>query len=406
MVIGVFALLAGCDGDDPSLSTPTEQTAAKKSTKKHRKPQPIVDSLAPTSVIARVNGEDITQGEFKTWEKARTGAWAMARGWKPNIDNEETKKFRANGRMRALGELVKHKLIGQYAVKEGITVTEEGLSRQKSSFLQSINKRKSDFDKVIASFGKSEGESLREIIRGDALTMAVLEHSTSNNLNTVTEEEYTNRIEFVRQWNARADMTNAAVRARAAQAKAEILGGAYFADVAKKYADFLPEQGVAWDTFYLDEFDGDNPLGQWLARSDTGDISDPIDLEDGISIVGLKMKYISPLSESNKPPVYAYEVVRCPFYAYERIDDLGEDRKLVLDDIIEKRREFAMKELHDKLVENASIEFPCGNNLFYPPQKAKKKAKKAVKGEKAKAKKNSKSQTKTENTKEKSSENS
>ncbi len=36
-----------------------------------------------------------------------------------------------------------------------------------------------------------------------------------------------------------------------------------------------------------------------------------------------------------------------------------------------------MRELHDRLVESAKIEFPCGNNLFYPQgEKKKPKAKK------------------------------
>ena len=92
--------------------------------------------------------------------------------------------------------------------------------------------------------------------------MAVLVHSTSNDLYHVTAQEFTNRVEFVKKWNERTDATNAAVRARALQAKKEILAGAFFADVAKKYADFAPEEGETWETFHLDEFDGDDPLGQ------------------------------------------------------------------------------------------------------------------------------------------------
>ena len=341
----------------------------------------VVDMLAPTSVVMRVNGEAITKGEFITWERARTKAWSMAKGWKPDTVNAETRKYRLQNRARALAELLKHTLIGQYAKAEGIVPDKKELAYRERRFLRMVKKPKSTFEDVIAIFGEAEGAALRRVVQGDALTMAVLEHSTSNNLRHVSAEEFTNRVEFVKKWNARADETNAAVRVRAAKAKAEILGGAYFADVAKKYADFLPEQGEKWDTFYLDDFEGDDPLGQWLARSETGDISDPLDLDDGISIVGLKMKYESSLSESNKPPVYAYDVVRCPFYAYEKLDDFDGDEKSIIDDIIEKRRQLAMNELRDRLIKKAKIEFPSGDNLFYPPDKKKKKS---VKG-KAKA---------------------
>lgn len=380
----LFALLfVGCErdgvdqvGEETAPAVNADQTGEAK-VAKSKKPVAVIDALSPTSVVARVNGEEITKAEFVAWERARTKTWAMTRGWKPDTSNDDTKKFIRNSRVRALGELVKDVLIAQYAKAEGIEPTEKDVLAQKRKFLRRVKKPKSTFEDVVASFGAAEGEMLGRMLRGDAVTMAVLEHCASNNLHTVSAQELTNRLEFVREWNARADETNAAVRARAAKAKAEILAGAYFADVAKKYADFLPEQGEKWNTFYLDEFEGDDQLGQWLARAEPGDISDPIDLEDGISIVGLVSKLESPLSVSNKPPVYAYEVVRCPFYAYEKQEDFGDNEKAIVEDILERRRQLAMRELHDRLVESAKIEFPCGNNLFYPQgEKKKPKAKK------------------------------
>ena len=368
---------------DPSQGKPpaAEKKPAKK--KKAKKPVAVIDTLAPTSVIVRVNGEEISQGEFATWERMRVRAWAVSKGWKPETVNAETRKFLLQNRARTLGELVKYTLIGQHARAKGIEPDAKEIAAQERKLLRLIKKPKASFADVAASLGEAEGKVFARMAREDALTMAVLVHSTSNDLYHVTAQEFTNRVEFVKKWNERTDATNAAVRARALQAKKEILAGAFFADVAKKYADFAPEDGEAWETFHLDEFDGDDPLGQWLARSDTGDISDPLDLDDGISIVGLKLKYESDISESNKPPVYAYEVVRCPFYAYERQDDFEGDRKAIEEDIIENRRQLAMKELHASLTKDAKIEFPCGNNLFYPRDKKKPKKKKAapVKGE-------------------------
>ena len=368
---------------DPSQGKPpaAEKKPAKK--KKAKKPVAVIDTLAPTSVIVRVNGEEISQGEFATWERMRVRAWAVSKGWKPETVNAETRKFLLQNRARTLGELVKYTLIGQHARAKGIKPDAKEIAAQERKLLRLIKKPKASFADVAASLGEAEGKVFARMAREDALTMAVLVHSTSNDLYHETAQEFTNRVEFVKKWNERTDATNAAVRARALQAKKEILAGAFFADVAKKYADFAPEDGEAWETFHLDEFDGDDPLGQWLARSDTGDISDPLDLDDGISIVGLKLKYESDISESNKPPVYAYEVVRCPFYAYERQDDFEGDRKAIEEDIIENRRQLAMKELHASLTKDAKIEFPCGNNLFYPRDKKKPKKKKAapVKGE-------------------------
>lgn len=361
---------------DEKTQDPEENTQVHEKKRRTKKPLPVIDTLAPTSVIVRVNGEDITQGDFLAWERMRVKVWAITKGWKPDIVNAETQKFKLRHRNRTLVEMVKNTLIGQYARAEGIEPAAKEIAAEERKLLRLVKKPKEPFAEVAASLGVDEGKAFTRFAYENALTMAVLVRSTSNDLYRVTAQEYTNRVEFVRKWNERADATNAFVRARAMQAKKEILAGAYFADVAKKYADFAPEDGETWETFHLDEFEGDDPLGQWLARSDTGDISDPIDLDDGISIVGIKAKYESDMSESNKPPIYAYEVVRCPFYAYERQDELDGDRKAIEADIIENRRQLAMRELHDRLTKDAKIEFPSGNNLFYPREKKKSKKKK------------------------------
>lgn len=377
-VLSIFAFaLTSFIGCERKESVPRKDPVEeKKPTKKKKKPVAVIDTLAPTSVVIRINGEDVTKEQFSCRERVRVKVWAISKGLKPDTENAETRKFLLQNRARTLGEIVKNVLIGQYARAEGIQPDAKAVAEQERKWLRRLKKPNAAFTAAVASLGEAEGEMLTRVVREEALTMAALVHSTSNDLYHVTDQEYTNRVEFVKQWNARTDETNAAVRARALQAKKEIQAGAFFADVAKKYADFAPEDGEAWETFHLDEFDGDDPLGQWLARSDTGDISDPIDLDDGISIVGLKSKYVSDISESNKPPVYAYEVVRCPFYAYEKLDDFEGDRKAIIEDIIDTRREQAMKELHARLTKDAKIEFPCGNNLFYPRERKKPKKKK------------------------------
>ncbi len=369
----VLACFVGCKPKEKKAPPPKKPVAEEQKSPKKKKAQkvkPVIDMLPATSVVVRVNGEDITKRDFAVWERTYVKIFAMLHGWSPNTVNAEIKKFRHNNRSHVLDDLVTLALFRQYARAEGIEPDPKGLAQKEREFLRTVNKPKAKFADVAASFGEEEGEMLnRMVVQGGALTMAVLVRSTSNDLYRVTAQEFTNRINYVEKVNQDADASNAVVRARAMQAKKEILAGAIFADVAKKYADFAPEQGEEWETFQLDEFDGDNLFGQWLARSDTGDISDPLVLDDGIAIVGIKAKYESDLSESNKPPVYAYEVVRCVFYDYDKKDDFDGDRKSIERDMIRMRRLGAMNPLLSRLRDKAEIEFPCGHNLFYPPEK-------------------------------------
>ena len=80
--------------------------------------------------------------------------------------------------------------------------------------------------------------------------------------------------------------------------------------------------------------------------------------------------------------MYAYDVVRCAFHSYEKQKDFGGDRKAIEEDMIELRRQVAMRELRERLIAQAEIVPPSWENLFYPPEKKKAK-KKAEPGENA-----------------------
>ena len=381
-VLLVAAVAGGC-GKDESSSAGAKDTANAATNKvekakkpKKARPQPVIDLLAPTSAVVRVNGHDITKNDFTAWENLRMQIWAVNKGLPLNVNNDEARKVRASNRMRALGELIRREMIRQYAEAEGIKADEARVKAIEKKFLKEIRGRnsKADFETAAAKFPEESREMLRRVVQLDAITDAVLDKSTTNDLHHVTAAEVTNRIEFVKKWNKEADEKNAANREKAKKAKEEILKGAYFVDVAKKYADFSPEQGDQWESVSLDELDSEDPLLHWLIKAEVGDISDPIEMDDGISIIGLKMKHEMESPEPGEPNTWDYELVRCAFYVYEKLDEL-DDHKDIVEDMLAMRRRRVMEELHEKLTEKVKLEFPNGQNLFYAATTPKKPGK-------------------------------
>lgn len=407
VLAAMAAAFAGCDrGEAPTKGKPSRSavkggvysaaTNAVPAAKKRAKPLPLIDRMPGTGVVVRVNGKDITKKEFADWESLRVKIWAYANGKPLDGKSDDVRRFKSGNRTRVIAELIKRELIQEYAKGNGIVVPEERMRAAERKFMKSIRKPKVKLDSLAAKFGDEGLAQLKEAVAADALTGVVLEKFSTNDITKVTEEEITNRVEFVKKWNDEADRKNAVAREKAAKAKAEILAGAKFADVAAKYSEYCPEFGNTWESVRLDEFEGDDPLLKWLVGAKVGDISDPIDLDDGISIVGLKMAYEAEPAEDGKPAVMEYELVRCCFYAYEK-QEVIEDRKELVDDMLELRREAAMEELRQKLTSSAQIEFPSGQNLFYAekkkPANAKAKSKKGGKP-KPKAKKANKEKTK------------
>ena len=148
VVFLVAAVVGGCGKDEPSstangaANTATNKVETAKKPKKAR-PLPVIDVLAPTSVVVRVNGHDITKADFSAWENLRMQIWAINKGLPMNVNNDESRKVRASNRMRVLGELVKGEMIRQHAQKEGITADEARVRAVEKKFLKEIRGRNS-----------------------------------------------------------------------------------------------------------------------------------------------------------------------------------------------------------------------------------------------------------------------
>lgn len=421
-------LLIGCGKEgQKSISSDnggTNKVSAVEAKRKAPRPQPVVDTLAPTAVVVRVNGHDITQKDFKALERVRGKIWALCNNHPIDVFDRETRKEMGKKRMPILGSMIKDELIRQYAEKKGIRASDDRLKVQERKYLKIMKKGKSTLDDIAKLLGDEDGQSLKRMVYQDALIDTVLQGTTTNSLFTITEQEITNYVKFVQSHNEMADKKNADSMARARAAKAEILAkvasnatikvdsakilkdiksvaqkeagtnkvskallrdtylensNTVFAVTARKYADTNSWEGVSWQSLELSELDAESPLLQWLVQAQVGDITDPMELDDGIAIIGLKLKNeLEPLEEG-QPPLYEYELVRCYFYYYEKLPEYSE-RADIIEAIREARWNLAMGEVREKLTKDAVIEFPCGRNLFYPKkQKIKKKSKDAGK---------------------------
>ena len=359
--------LAGCEkSSDAVLPTRATKVAAKKPSRA-KPPQTFFDTLAATSVVVRVDGvQCITKADVLAWWNARVKMFAVGRGRSMSDRSDEVRQFRRSVRDRSLAELVRNAMIASYAARKGITPDPARERAAEQRIMRELRKPKGSWGAFAKSLGAEAGAMFVKMIHADALSEAVISTLTTNDIYHITNDEYTNQVAFIKKWNERTDASNKVVKARAVAARQEILGGAMFADVAKKCADFCPEQGSKWKLVQLDEFDGGDPLGTWLAGHDVGDISEPIDLEDGVSIVGIRMKDPSERGPDGKMTLETYELVRCAFYAYERFEDHDGDKKAIVEDMLEARRKDLMLELRAKLEKECKIEFPNGKDLFRP----------------------------------------
>lgn len=341
---------------------------------------PINPLVKAEDSIAIVNGVSISRSDYDKWVVLRSRVYSMANASKSDNMKMSVADYNTATREVALNDLVRRELIRQECEKKSIVPTDADLAMVKRQFMNGIRLPKVPFEKYIVTLPKVESEEIRKQLYADALGERFLKSWATNDFTKVSDQEVSNRVSIVRESRLKVAVLNAESRKRAAAAKAEILSGASsFYEVTTNRAEVFKEQGQFWDIVELADLDPQTDLFNFLATAKTGDISDPLDFDDGIGIVGVLLKEKEKEASEKEPPqtdaapqVYQYTLVRCMFNGYEPIDepeDFSSAKKLLL----ERKKKEAQQALVEELYKNARIEFPFGKNLFANRKNAKRK---------------------------------
>ena len=341
---------------------------------------PINPLVKAEDSIAIVNGVSISRSDYDKWVVLRSRVYSMANASKSDNMKMSVADYNTATREVALHDLVRRELIRQECEKKSIVPTDADLAMVNRQFMKGIRLPKVPFEKYIVTLPKVEAEEICKQLYADALGERILKSWATNDFTKVSDQEVSNRVSIVRESRLKVAELNAESRNRAAAAKAEILSGASsFYEVTTNRAEVFKEQGEFWDIVELADLDPQTDLFNFLATAKAGDISDPLDFDDGIGIVGVVLKEKGKETPEKEvaqndaaPPVYQYTLVRCMFNGYEPIDepeDFASAKKLLL----ERKKKEAQQALLEELYKNARIEFPFGKNLFANPKKAKRK---------------------------------
>ena len=332
-----------------------------------------VDELVPTAAVIRVNGAGITKADYMNWYRLKLRLFCVRNNLPPGSKDKRMRDFKKNSRANMCANLVTRELMRQYAVTNGVTPSAERVAAAEVSFAKKMGHKDGDFGALLGQIGKPYEEMLRAAIFAEEREKACVEFSTTNNLKEVTKAEAEAQMKLIKEMNARAEQKNIEQKAKAIRAKQDILGlvaagtpfAEAFASVTTNCAEIAKEEGLEWDTLELGELEPDEPIARWLMVAREGDISDPIDMEDGLAIVGLKRKYMGEVPDEgvDLEPEMQHEVVRCAFYAHDLIEEPDSLDELATEMLADRRRR-ATVALGDRLAKVAMIDYPYGEKIF------------------------------------------
>lgn len=372
--------IVGCsDNEKKGVAASRSSSKARQSTS-----QFPVDNLAPTTVVMLVNGCAVTQADYAGWYRLRERIYRVSNKLAQNDKSDRTRAFVKENRSRIMADLLRRELMRQEAERLGVVVPEESIRRMEKRFMSAIGHAGEPFAKAEKMFG-GDAELLRKAIYMDVRDGLCLEKASTNDLKRVSKKEIDDYIAFAKKSNAEAEKRMVAQRERALKVREEILNGGDFAAVTSNRADIAKDEGAVWITCsFAEAMEENEQLAKWLVTAKVGDISEPMDFDDGIAIVGLRQVFTEENPEAGKEPEKEYDLVRCTFTAYDQIEDL-DDRKGIESEMLEERRLQALQELGTRLTTAAKVEYPLGMKIFSrnrPKKQAKKSPKKNAAGSK------------------------
>ena len=335
-------------------------------------PSPIARTILSTNVVAWVNGAAITRADYDDEYRLRAISYVLCRGLSVSKREAKVDMYLQGIKEPLLLDLVRRELLRQACERRPVAVSEKSLSGVRRKFMKEIRKPSVSFDDFANELPKNVRAALVRHLADEARDAKFLTTWATNDLASVSVEEVSNRLVRLEKFQHDVESRNAEAKRKAAAAKAEILAGASFYSVTTNRAEIFKNQGLEWDTVELGELDEESDLFGFLASANAGDISDPLDLDDSIAIVGVVQKEMGEVPEGVKPAMQ-YTLVRCAFNAYEMPDeptDFAGMRKFILDRRMASAREALVRALADE----AKIEFPYGKGLFRQPPRKKKAA--------------------------------
>ena len=319
--------------------------------------------LKPSDVIIRVNGREITRGDFDAMQAMYDAVVRMKWNLPLTGQSERASRFVKNREQKTPEELFRRELLRQEAERLGLTVDECDRSNALARVKRNLRRLKAESAESLADeIGGDAGRMFLKCFESDLRDEALRRFTATNWAYAVSDADITQRMKEVEAFNARAAASNDLQRARALKIRERALAGEDFAMLARECAQVDPSGGSEWQTVDINEVAPEEELRQWLdTQPGEGDISSPINLDDGLAIVKVARRKKIPADEYFDETT-EYTLLRITLFAYEFLE--AEDEENTRQTLEKEHREKAQKELFNRLYSAAVVEFPNGSDLF------------------------------------------
>lgn len=347
------AVFSGCDFSSPKVDL---------------WPEVPVFTVDANVVLANVNGEDVTAGDYRDRYNVEKAIYRYSNGRKAAAQIDQMVEQFMAGRMgKILAEIVNQRLIDQYLRKEGVKVQKEAVDAFVDDCLRKFQYKKGGLDDFAKELGVDDGYFRRQLTT--PLRVDAARNHFGKGPFTVTEAEIDEGLARQDRYRDMAVASNAVTWATCSNVLAKVREpDVDFAVAGEKYGQYKPDEAVRWETLEYSEIENDE-LKEWAFKAPVGSIGGPFDLDDGLSIVKILDRTDGTLLDSVVTEQVAdVTLARITFYMLVT-DPEPHTREFVRESLTRWKADKAQKELFKKLHDEMKLVYVHGDNFTFETKK-------------------------------------
>ena len=249
------------------------------------------DGVAPVTndFVLSVNGQKLTQKDMNRRVEMMVRLKTLSQ---PETTAKDLEKFRSVLTRTYPDVFVSDVLLKGYAEENGIQTTTELLEAARTSAVRRYRQTRA---KSWADLMKKMGESAQALgdqIEFEARRNQVYRHLVALNPTNIPPDFAQKQIDFAKSYNARMDLTNAVIYARATNVWQQLVKGGDFNELAAKWSEIPTEKADRGDWAALDwqQIERDPPLYSAAKALKPGEFSSPIEADNGLLILRVDKK--------------------------------------------------------------------------------------------------------------------
>ena len=342
LAAATFLGLAGCSDGDSSKAPPKNYL-----------------ELPDSAVLMRVGGREFRKSDMEAWVNCRI---AIAKATHKEVKDIARDTLAARIYVPTFRKFPSKALYLNAAEKAGVKAGEDDVksvwTEVVNSYGNGLIKSKDGFRRKLSP---AQFAVLERKIAEDAMIFAYWK-SLAPDAFIVTDEEYAAIRKRAADLNARAEKTLKEQQAKAKEICAKVRAGEDFIKLAEAESATADEDsGGFWGEFAPNEIPYQE-IADAVSKMKPGDVSDPIELDDGIHIVKLMerkgSKNVSVFNPDEESVALSRIVVRLPImYAVAPTNEIRRDMR-------NQKLEPLQKDWLKKLRAKTEIEYPSGTNLW------------------------------------------